>query len=168
MARHQLIHSYFARCTHVPWHSLTSMMSCLALDNDIHHWSVIQWIIFMLDIDTFIRMIRIVPLGLVAGEDYTLFHDLISSCSSMFQLYESTTVPLSYFLFSTIHSATVQIFSLHILWSNRQQSQLQQQSLSIWSCSSDIFHDLASASAIFLLHSSSTCWVSGGMLFSKL
>jgi hypothetical protein len=30
----------------------------------------------MLDIDTFIRMIRIVPSGLAAGEDYTFFMTL--------------------------------------------------------------------------------------------
>ena len=64
VARPQHIHSHFAICTQVPWHSLTSMVSCLALVNDIHQWPVIQWFLFMLDIDTFIRMFRIVPSGL--------------------------------------------------------------------------------------------------------
>jgi hypothetical protein len=60
-ARLQHLHSHFARCTRVSWHSLTLMVSCLALVNDFHHWSVIQCFLFMLDIDTFIRMIRLVP-----------------------------------------------------------------------------------------------------------
>ena len=73
---------------------------CLALVNDIHQWSVIQWLIFMLDIDTFIRMTRIVPSSFTAGEDYTLFHDSISSCSSTFPAtweYHSNTFILPLF-----------------------------------------------------------------------
>ena len=69
----------------------------------------------MLDIDTLIHMTRIVPSGLATGEDYTLFHDSSAVATIFFQPYESTTVPLSYFLFSMIHSVAVQIPPLHIL-----------------------------------------------------
>jgi hypothetical protein len=58
----------------------------------------------MLDIDTFIRMTRFVPLGFVAGEDYTLFHDSLSSYSSMISdLWEHDSSTFSYFLFSMLH-----------------------------------------------------------------
>ena len=73
VARHQHIYLHFARCTWVPWHSLTSLVIFLALVNDIHQWPVIQLFLFMLDLDTFIRMTTIVPLGFVVGEDYTFF-----------------------------------------------------------------------------------------------
>ena len=77
---------------------------CLALVNDIHQWPVIQWFLFMLDIDTFIRMTRIVPLGFVAGEDYTLFHDSLSNYSSMISdLWEHDSSTFPYFLLSMIH-----------------------------------------------------------------
>ena len=68
----------------------------------------------MLNIDTFIRMIRIVPSGLEAGEDYTLFMTLLVVTVAWLQPYD-TTVPLSYFLFSMVHSTTVQLPPLHIL-----------------------------------------------------
>ena len=101
VARHQHIYSHFARCTWVPWHSLTSLVSYLTLVNDIHQWSVIQWFLFMLDLDTYIRMIRTVPLGFVVGEYYTIFsHDSISSCRCMTSnLWEycSSTFLLPYF-----------------------------------------------------------------------
>ena len=52
----------------------------------------------MLDLDTFIRMTRIVPLGFVAGEDYTLFFMTPSAVAETWlQIYEYTTVPLSAF-----------------------------------------------------------------------
>ena len=69
VARHQHIYSHFARCTWVPWHSLTSLVSYLALVNDIHQWLVIQWFLFMLDLEKYIHRIRTVPLGFVVGED---------------------------------------------------------------------------------------------------
>ena len=46
---------------------------CLALVNKIHQSLVIQWLLSMFDIDTFIRMVRIVPSSFVAGEDYIIF-----------------------------------------------------------------------------------------------
>ena len=77
---------------------------CLTLVNGIHQWPVIQWFLFMLDIDTFIHMTRIVPLGFVAGEDYTLFHDSLSSYSSMnSDLWEHDSSTFSYFFFCMIH-----------------------------------------------------------------
>ena len=38
----------------------------------MHQWLVIQWLLFILDVDTFIRMIRIVPSGVVTIEDYII------------------------------------------------------------------------------------------------
>ena len=73
VAQHQHIYSHFARCTWVSWHSLTSLVSSLALVNNIHQGSVIQSFLFMLDLNTYIRMIRTIPLGFVASEDYTFF-----------------------------------------------------------------------------------------------
>ena len=70
---------------------------CLALVNDIHQWMVIQWILFMLDIDTFIHMTRIVPSGFAAGEDYTLFHDSSAVTAAWLSPHETTAVPLSLF-----------------------------------------------------------------------
>jgi hypothetical protein len=57
----QLIHSYLSKCTMVPWHSLSSMVSCLVLVNKIHQWLVIQRIFLMFDFDTLIHMTKIVP-----------------------------------------------------------------------------------------------------------
>jgi len=115
VARHQHIYSHFARCTWVPWHSLTSLVSCLTLVNGIHQWPVIQWFLFMLDLDTFIRMTRIVPLGFVAGEDYTLFFMTPPVVAETWlQIYEYTTVPLSAFHIFHYLSAAVQIPPLHI------------------------------------------------------
>ena len=96
--RHQYIYLHFARCTCVPSHSLKSLVSFLTLVNVIHQWPVIQWFLFMLDLDTYIRMIRIVPSGFVAGEDYTLFLTTPSAVAETWlQIYECTTVPLSAF-----------------------------------------------------------------------
>ena len=53
----------------------------------------------MLDIDTFIRMTRIVPSGLVAGEDYIFFVTPSEVAITLLQPYESMTVPLSYIIF---------------------------------------------------------------------
>ena len=98
VARHQHIYSHFTRCTWVPWHSLTSLVSFLALVNGIHQWSVIQWFLFMLDLNTFIRMTRIVPSSFVVGEDYTLFLMTPSAVvETWLHIYECTTVPLSTF-----------------------------------------------------------------------
>ena len=194
VARHQHIYSHFARCTWVPWNSLTSLVSCLALVNSIHQWLVIQRFRFMLDLDTFIRMTRIVPSGFVAGEDYTFFLMTPSAVAETWlQIYEYTIVPLPTFHIFHYLSAVVQIpphhiivvpavtaatsFTVTFLSYNRDIfSMIQQQQFRFLHCpwsnnynwsSSDTFHDLA-ASAIFLLHRSSTFWVSGGMLFSKL
>ena len=115
VARHQHIYSHFARCTWVTWNSLTSLLSCLALVNDIHQWPVIQWLLFMLNIDTFIRMTIIVPSGFVAGEYYTFFLMTPSVVADAWhQIYESTTVPL--FAFHIFHdlSAAIQIPQLDI------------------------------------------------------
>ena len=142
----------------------------------------------MLDLDTYIRMIRILPLGFVAGEDYTLFLMTPSAVAKTWiQIYECTTVPLSAFHIFHYLSATVQIPPLHITavptvtaaasftvtflsCSRDIFSIIQQQQFQFLHCpwsSNDTFHNPA-ASATFLLHSSSTFWVSGGMLFSKL
>ena len=115
VARHQHIYSHFARCMWVPWHSLTSLVSFLALVNGIHQWPIIQWFLFMLDLDTFICMTRIVPLGFVAGEDYTLFFMTPPVVAETWlQIYEYTTVPLSAFHIFHYLSAAVQIPPLHI------------------------------------------------------
>ena len=60
------VRRYLGTHCHQWWYFLT-------LVNDIHQWSVIQWLISMIDIDTFIHMVRIVPSGFVAGEDYKSF-----------------------------------------------------------------------------------------------
>ena len=115
VARHQHIYFHFARCTWVPLHSLTSLVIFLSLVNDIHQWSVIQWFLFMLDLDTFIRMTRIVPLGFVAGEDYTFFlMTPLVVAKTWLQIYEYTIVPLSSFHIFLYLSAAVQIPPLHI------------------------------------------------------
>ena len=52
----------------------------LALVNDIHQWSVIQWILSMFDIDTFICMTRIVTSSFCSGwRLYILSQDSINS-----------------------------------------------------------------------------------------
>ena len=129
------VHRYLG--TH--WYQLWDF---LALVNDIHQWSVIQWFIFMLDIDTFIRMTRIVPLSFVAGEDYIPF---IAPSAVLQYTSIHMRVPKFYFSLSSFTSsnqAAVQI--LHFT-----------------------FYDPA-AVATFLLHNSSTFWVSGGFLFSNI
>ena len=69
----------------------------------------------MFDLDTFIRMTRIVPLGFVAGEDYTLFFMTPSVVAeTQLQIYEYTIVPLSAFHIFHYLSAAVQIPPLHI------------------------------------------------------
>ena len=140
VARPQHIHSHFARCTRVPWHSLTSMVSCITLVNGMNQWPVIQWFLFMLDINTFFRMIRIVPRSLVADEDYTLFHDSLSSYSSMnSDLWEYHSSTFSIYLFHDSTSA-VQIPSFPRIQLQQHQSH---------------FPDPAEATATFLLNSSS-------------
>ena len=115
VAKHRHIYLHFTRCTWVPWHSLTSLVSFLALVNDIHQWSVIQWFLFMLDLDTFIRMTRIVPSSFVAGEDYTLFLMTPSAVAETWlQIYEYTIVPLSPFHIFHFLSAAIHISPLHI------------------------------------------------------
>ena len=115
VARHQDIYSHFARCTWVPWHSLTSLVSCLVLVDGIHQWPAIQWFLFMLYLDTFICMTRIVPLGFVVGEDYTLFFMTPSVVAETWlHIYECTIVPLSSFHIFHYLSAAVQIPPLHI------------------------------------------------------
>ena len=181
------MYSHFARCTWVPWHSLTSLVICLALVNDIHQWSIIQWFLSMLDLDTYIRMIRAAPLGFLAGEYYLLFLMTPSAViEAWLQIYESTTIPL--FTLHIFHDSTVQIPTLRttavtivaaatrftvtcLSCSSDIFSMIQQQQFWFlhcpWSSISDTFHDPA-ASTTFLLHRSFTFWVSGGMLFSKL
>ena len=88
---------------------------CLALVNDIHQWPVIQWFLFMLDLDTFIRMTRIVPSGFVAGEDYTFFLMTPSVVAETWlHIYEYTIVPLSTLHIFHYLSAALQIPPLHI------------------------------------------------------
>jgi hypothetical protein len=53
----------------------------------------------MLDIDTFIHMTRIATSGFVVGEDYNFFMTPLAVATVLFQPYESTTVPLSDFIF---------------------------------------------------------------------
>ena len=115
----------------------------LALVNDIHQWSVIQWFLSMFDIDTFIRMVRIVPSGFVAGEDYIL----CITPSTVLQQHTSIhmRIPQFYFHLSSFTSSNQE--TVQILYFT--------------------FYD-AAAAATFLLHSSSNFWVSGGMLFSNL
>ena len=87
----------------------------LALVNNIHQRLVIQWLMMMFDIDTFIRMTRIVPSGFVAGEDYTLFlMTPLVVVETWLQIYEYTTVPLSAFHIFHYLLAAVQIPPLHI------------------------------------------------------
>ena len=115
VAQHQHIYSHFIKCTWVPWHSLTSLVSCLALVNGIHQGPVIQWFLFMFDIDTFIRMTRIVPSSFVVGEYYTLFLMTPSAVAKTWiHIYECTTIPLSSFHIFHYLSAIVQIPPLHI------------------------------------------------------
>ena len=167
VAQHQHIYSHFARCTWVPWNSLTSLVSFLALVNDIPKWSVIQWFLFMLDLDTYVCMIRTVPLGFVAGEDYTFFLMTPSAVAETWlQIYEYTTVPLSAFHIFHYLSAAVQIPPLHITTVPAVTVAVAF-TITFLSCNSDTFHN-PTASATFLLHHSSTFWVSGGILFSKL
>ena len=96
----------------------------------------------MLDINTFIRMVRIVPFGFVAGEDYIFFMTIINSFTAAY--FNDMRVPQFYFhisSFTSSNQAAVQIIYFTIYYP---------------------------AAATFLLHGSSTFWVSGGMLFSNL
>jgi len=113
---------------------------CLALVNDMHQWPVIQWFLFMLDINTFFRMIRLVPSSFVAGEDYTLLHDSLSSYSSMnSDLWEYHSSTFSLYLF---HDSASAVHIPSFLRIKLQQHQSH-------------FPDPAVAIATFLLHSSS-------------
>ena len=115
VAQDQHIYSHFVRCTWVHWHSLTSLVSFLALVNGIHQWPVIQWFLFMLNLDTFIHMTRIVPLGFVASEYYTFFFMTPSAVAETWlQIYECTMVPLSSFHIFHYLSVAVQTPPLHI------------------------------------------------------
>ena len=122
------------------WHQ---WWDCLALVNNINQWSVIQWFLSMFDINTFIRMVRIVPSGFVACEDCIL----CMTPSTVLKQHTSShmRVPQFYFQLSSFTSS----------------NQAAVQFLHFTLC------DPAAVSATFLLHSSSTFWVSGGMLFSK-
>ena len=131
---------------------------CLALVNDIHQWLVIQWLIFMLDINTFIRMTIIVPSGFIGGEDYAF--PFASAVTTTWFLFETTTIPLS--AFYIFHDSTIVVLI---------------PSLPMSSIGSSIFHDLAAVTYSMLQHQHqpySYCivhhysWVTGGMLFSNL
>ena len=116
---------------------------CLKLVNEIHQWSVRKWIIFMFDIDTFIHMVRIVPSIFVAGEDYIF----CMNPSAFLQQYTSShmrVLPFYFHLSSSTSSNQAAVYILHFT-----------------------FYYSAVATT-FLLHSSSTFWVSGGMLFSNI
>ena len=95
----------------------------------------------MFDIDTFIRMVRIVPSNFVACEDY-IFHDSISSFIAAY--FSHMRVLQFYFQLSS--------FTL----SNQEAVQFLHFTL----------YDPVVA-ATFLSPGSSTFWVSGGMLFSN-
>ena len=118
---------------------------CLALVNNIHQWSVIQWLLFMLDINTFIRMTRIVPSCFIVGEDYT-FPFASTVTTTWFYL----RLPQFHFLPSTFSW-----FDSNNCDSFPSDEQYWQFYFS-WSCSSDIFHAPTTTSTIFLLHSSSS------------
>ena len=79
------------------WHQ---WWDCLTLVNGIHQWLVIQWLLSMFDINTFIHMVRIAPSNFVAGEDY------IFLWSSWAFLQQHTSAIWEY------HSST---FSSHLL-----------------------------------------------------
>ena len=121
------------------WHQ---WWDCLALVNDIHQWSVIQWLLFMFEINTFIHMVRIVPSGFVVGEDYIL------CMTSSTVLQQHTSAIWEY------HGST---FNCHILLLTTKKFIFLHFT----------FYDPATT-ATFLLPGSSTFWVSGGMLFSNL
>ena len=92
------IHSSLSRCTEVPWHSFTLLASCLALVNDFHYWLVIQWFLPMLNFDTFIRMVRIVP-WILALMKTNGFMESTTTCNSTFYWFLVATC--SYFFHST-------------------------------------------------------------------
>ena len=110
---------------------------CLALVNDIHQWSIIHWLLFMLDINKFIRVTRIVPLGFVMIEDY-----IISEVCNRNQ-FVTTSIKI------TILSST------------------QREQRSISNSFVYILHDPTSATTLFNKHNSSTLKVREGMLFSN-
>ena len=109
------VHRYLGTHWHQWW-------DCLALLNDIHHWSVIQWFLSMFDINIFIHMVRIVPLGFVAGEDYIIFMTSSAVLQQHTSIHMSNTVSLSTRIFYFIqpssssdpwHSVTTATFILH-------------------------------------------------------
>ena len=137
------------------WHQ---WLVWLALVNDIHQWLVIQWIIFMLDINTFICMTRIVPLGFSECEGYTF--PFASVVTTTLFLFETNILPLS--TFYIFHDSTVVVLT---------------PSLPMSSIGNSIFHDPTIVTYSMLQqkpHPYSYCivhhysWVSGGMLFSNL
>lgn len=111
VTRLQHIGSSLLRCTQVLWHSFTLSMSFLALVNDFHHWSIIQWFLSMLDFGTFIHMVRIVPWILVLMKTIWFYainnnlqqYILLVSCSNMF----------IFFTFNNNMMAPLQLFFIH-------------------------------------------------------
>jgi len=122
------------RCLGTHWHQWWDF---LTLVNDIHQWPVIQWILFMLEIDTFIHMIIIVPSGFVEFEDYIFFMTPSIVATILFQSHENTIVPLLDFIFWFIQPINnSDSFTSHSMINNH------------------IFHDPTTTT--FLFHSSST------------
>ena len=97
------------------WHQ---WRDCLALLNEIHQWSVIQWLISMFDINIFIRMVRIVPSGFAAGGYYIIFMASLTVLQQHTSNHMSTTVSLSALIFYFIQPSTSSDPSLHILLSS--------------------------------------------------
>ena len=70
----------------------------------------------MFNINTFIRMVRIVPSGFVVGEDYMFFMTVINSFKeTYFHPYETTTVLLSALIFYFVQPGNSSVPSLHII-----------------------------------------------------
>ena len=88
---------------------------CLTMVNYIHQWLVIQWFLSMFNIDTFIRMVIIVPSSFVVGEDYILFMTSSAVLQQHTSSHMSTTVSLSALIFYFIQPNIISDPSLHIL-----------------------------------------------------
>ena len=118
------IHSSLSRCTQVPWHSFTLSVSCLTLVNDFHHWLVIQWFFPMIDFDTLIHMVRIVPWILVLMKTTWFYginnnfqhYILLVSCSNMF----------IFLSFNKNMMTPLQLFFSFISFSRKSHVQLRQ------------------------------------------
>ena len=152
VAQHQHIYSHFVRCTWVPWNSLTSLVSFLALDKGIHQSTMIQWFLFMLDINTFIRMTIIVPSGFVVGGDYTLFLMTPSAVAETWlHIYECTTIPLFVFHIFPLFISSSSDFSIsHYNSSSSYSRDIIYSYIFIWQ-SWHILHDSVAAVLIPLL-----------------